>query len=88
MLWIVIILALIWLIRKWYKLDGFSTKPTAEQVTQYTSEMLTNKHVFSGGSIDDAKNVMPWIDPVSYEDARSLHRKNKLNAETIRGIFH
>jgi hypothetical protein len=84
----------IWLVMKLDLCDGwcveaFSTKPNHAQVSKYTSEMLTNKQVFSpSSSMTDAKTAMPWIDPIIYEDARELYRKNKLSTDSISKIFH
>ena len=62
-------------------------KPSNGQVIKYTNDMLKNQHVFIGGTLYEAKEKMPWIDPIIYEDARNLARQNKLNRESLSGIF-
>jgi hypothetical protein len=69
---------------KCQKHDGF--KPNRQEQEKRANELVSNiKHVKDG--LTNAKQVMPWIDPVTYEDVRKLLRQNNYNKSTIMQVL-
>ncbi len=67
--------------------SGFVSKPTEAEIAKYGGEIIKNQHLLQVG-FSEAKNAMPWMDAVVYEEARDLARKNKLNSSSVGLLFH
>ena len=47
-------------------IDGGSEGMTAEMKTAYVAQIMNNKQLFTvKGTLNDAKNKLPWLDPVT-----------------------
>mgnify|MGYP001593462398 FL=1 len=69
--------------------EGLSNKPNQADIINYTSDIMQNREIFgSRGTFYNARNKMPWIDPILYEDARMLAMRNNLNNESVMRIFY
>lgn len=66
--------------------EGLSSAPSAAQREIMTNQMLNNKKLFNT-SLDSTKQILPWIDAVVYEDARSLISLDKFNKKNINNIL-
>lgn len=64
--------------------DGF--KPNREEQERRADELIKHSTSIKDGLIN-ARQVMPWIDPITYEDARKLLRQNNYNKSTIMQIL-
>ncbi len=60
----------------------FTNKPTKIEADLYTQQIIRNKNVFDT-NLYEAKEKMPWIDAITYEDIRKLIRENNFNNKTI-----
>lgn len=70
---------------KCQKRDSF--KPNRQEQEHRADELLKNAtHIRDG--LSSAKKVMSWIDPITYEDARQLLRKNKYTKSDIMQILN
>jgi hypothetical protein len=66
--------------------EGLVNKPTNDDVEKYTNDIISNRPIF-GGSFYAAREKLPWIDPILYEDARILSKQNNFTREAITQIF-
>ena len=66
--------------------SSFETRPTAEQLNQYSIELITHKATLTDG-LTAVRNKMPWMDSITYEDARQLNAKNELTENNARLLF-
>ena len=60
--------------------------PSKEEIKKYTAEIIQNKPLFNR-NLYDAQDAMPWLDPVTYEDARHLVRGGRLTHDNVEGLF-
>jgi len=68
--------------------EYLTTKPTKSQIAKYTSEVLDNKELFLANStLYQAKERLSWIDPITYEDIRTLQIRDKLSTDNLQNIF-
>lgn len=82
---LIILLIILWNRRNRFACEGFESKPTEEQIGKFTNEMIEHRDAFR--SLKDAKNKMPWIDAITFEDARMLKLGNKFNKENLSQIL-
>lgn len=61
--------------------DGFESKPDAIHAEQMATSMLVNKDKFR--TLRSAREYMPWIDAITYEDARRLIREGNFTKQNI-----
>ncbi len=83
-----IIIVLLVLLLKPKCSEGLVTKPTGEDIHKYSKDILINREVFKNGTFYRAREKMPWIDPIVYEEVRLLATKNNLNDVSVQTIFH
>ena len=83
-LFIVLLIVVVWLCCK--KTEHFTGRLNEKQLNEYTELMLQNKSAVLD-SMNACRKEMPWIDAVTYEDARALIREGKFNRENIRSIL-
>jgi hypothetical protein len=69
------------------KKEGLQRRPTPEEVQQLTQQTISFKELFDQSQLAAAKRVMPWLDPVVYEDLRMLNSSGQFTAEQIEGII-
>jgi hypothetical protein len=87
-IYIVIILVLIWIVFKSKYSEGLVQKPSDLEIKKFTNDVINNKNVFYGGSFYTAREKMPWIDPIAYEELRMLAKQNNLNNMSIAKVFN
>jgi hypothetical protein len=69
--------------------EGLVSKPNDAEKVQYFNDIVNNKHIFGGqGTFYEAKEKMPWMDAIIYEDVRQLARQNNLNKNSVNSVFH
>lgn len=68
--------------------EGLISKPTDIDIKKFTSEVIGNKEVFHNGSFYNAREKMPWIDPIAYEEIRMLANQNNLDNNSIISVFN
>lgn len=74
MLKIIIIIVLLYYVAKNNKKEGMSDMTK----TKRSQDILKNTHLFStNSSMTEAKNKLPWLDPIYYHDAFTVLRNNK-----------
>lgn len=87
--YLVIIVILILLIFKPKCPEGLVSKPSNQEINKFTNEIIQNRELFGGNStFYIAREKMPWIDPIAYEDIRMLARQNILNKDSLTKVFH
>lgn len=64
--------------------DGF--KPDRQEQGKRANELMMHSSSIKDGLVN-AKQAMPWIDPVTYEDARKLLRQNNYNKPSLMQIL-
>jgi hypothetical protein len=69
-------------------IDSDSDGMTAEMKSICVSQIMSNKQLFTiNGTLKDAKNKLPWLDPVTYEDIRHAVLSNNFNESNIINIL-
>lgn len=68
------------------KREGLSSRPNDKEKEKYAEELYANQKVFRGG-FTEVRRRMPWLDPVTYEDARSLLRNGSFTKQNLMAIF-
>ncbi len=68
--------------------EGLVSKPTQKDIQKYSKDILVNREVFDNGTFYQAREKIPWLDPIIYEEARLLSTKNNLNNISVKTIFH
>ncbi len=69
--------------------EGLIDRPSESDINNYKNDIQVNKDVFYGGSFYKAREKMPWIDPIAFEEIRMLAKKNKLNNDSsINAVFN
>lgn len=66
--------------------EYFSNKPTEREKQLRSKDLYDHKATFQKG-YGSVKRKLPWLDPVTYEDARYLLVNNNFNTENIVRIF-
>lgn len=66
------------------KRDGF--KPNKQEQEKRANELILHSSSIKDG-LTNAKQAMPWIDPITYEDARKLLRQDNYNKTSIMQIL-
>jgi hypothetical protein len=69
------------------KKDGFDSKPSELQKQKFTDEIIKNRSDFVS-DMYSAREKMPWLDAITYEDVRNLIRENNFNKESILNILN
>lgn len=69
------------------KKEGLQRKPTPEEAKQLAQQTISFKELFDQSQMAAAKRVMPWLDPVVYEDLRMLNSSGQFTAEQVEGII-
>lgn len=87
-IYIVIIFALLLIIFKPKCPEGLVSKPNPQEIQKYTSDVISNREVFHGGSFYTAREKMPWIDPIAYEEIRMMARGGTLTKDSIVRVFN
>ena len=83
-----IIVLVVILLKDWYcSKEGLVKKPTDELREQYITAVLDNQALFNNGTLANAKQTLPWIDIITYEDIRLLKNNNRLNRNTLANVF-
>lgn len=79
---VIVVILLVLLIPK---CEPLMSKPKSSQISQMTQDIIANEKSLE--SYTSAKYQMSWLDPVSYEKIRELHRNNKFNERNIKSVF-
>ena len=87
-IYILIIFVLVLVIFKPKCSAGLVSKPNTQEIQMYTLDVMRNRNVFHGGSFYTAREKMPWIDPIAYEEIRMLARNNILTKDSIVRVFN
>lgn len=67
--------------------DGLHRKPTAAETKRMAQQTISFKELFDQSQLANAKRVMPWLDPVVYEDLRMLNVQGLFTRDQIEGII-
>jgi hypothetical protein len=63
-------------------------KPSEAAKIKLANSVVNNQHLFSGTTgFKNARNKLPWLDAVTYEDSRLLSRDGKLNINNVSQIL-
>lgn len=86
---VAIIVLVVILLKDWYCYrEGLTKKPTDELREHYITDVLNNQALFDNNvSLAMAKQSLPWIDIIAYEDIRLLKNSNRLNRNTLANVF-
>ena len=69
--------------------EALTTKPNDAEKQKYINEILNNKKIFNNRhTYYSAKEKIPWMDAIIYEDVRQLVRQNNLNKNSVNNVFH
>jgi predicted type IV restriction endonuclease len=69
--------------------EGLISKPSDRDINIYIVEVIKNKNLFGPhGTFYAARELMPWLDALTYEDMRKLLRENRFTADEIQHAFH
>lgn len=82
-----ILLFILWKCSSGSDSEGFVSKPTDADIKKFSDSVLQNNQIFHGGTFYEAREKMPWIDAVTFEDLRILHKNNNLNGTSLREVF-
>ena len=64
--------------------ECLTVRPGAVAKKQFSNDIVNNKHLFSSTSnFEVARNKLSWLDAITYEDARKLHREKMLDSNNI-----
>jgi hypothetical protein len=84
---LLIIVLLLWFLYM-SSTEGMMTKPKEEEKKMMAHQIYGAKEIFDNNqTLDNAKNKLPWLDNVTYEDARNLHRKDQFNVSNLMNIL-
>ena len=60
------------------------SRPSDKMRQKLSMQIEQNKELFAGGSdFELARDKLNWLDAITYEDARKLHRNKSLSANNI-----
>lgn len=80
----IIIIALFLVILFSSTTECLTVKPSASAKKQLSEDIINNKHLFTSGSnFEVARDKLNWLDAITYEDARKLHRNKMLDSNNI-----
>jgi hypothetical protein len=82
-----IVLVMIVIFTRTFDDDGFSSKPNQQTILKYTDQMIVHKDVFTK-DMYSAKEKMPWIDPILFEEARLKLRYGLFNKNELEKLFN
>ena len=69
--------------------EGLTNKPTDAEKQGYIDDIINNKSFFSNKkTYYAAKEKLPWLDAIIYEDVRYLVRQNNLNKNSLNSVFY
>jgi hypothetical protein len=83
---LVIALIVLLIIYKFSCSEGFNGKPSEEEINKYTKQLITNKPLIETG-LSESKSKMPWLDAITYEDARGLIRRDSFTEPNVKNLF-
>lgn len=68
--------------------EGLVNRPNSSERAAMVSVILKNPQLFDMSiNLDDARNVMPWMDAVTFNDIKQLSRTGKFNTNNINSIL-
>ncbi len=68
------------------EIDGFSGRPNENEIRKRINQMVQHQETFSQ-SMYKAREKMPWIDAIIYEEARAKLRQGQFNYNNLNDIF-
>lgn len=74
------------LITTLFNTEPFTSKPTIAEKNDRVDKILKNHELFTT-DMYTTRTVMPWMDPLIYEEARKLKLNNNLNEHTTKKLF-
>jgi hypothetical protein len=86
---IVLLVVLLVLVYCYKKSDrsAFTNKPSELDKQNYANQILSHKQVFSS-DFYAAREIMQWIDAITYEDVRSLIIRNNFNKKSVLSVLN
>lgn len=70
------------------KKDGLTSRPDDIVKQKYTNIILSNPELFSPNvNLSNARNKIPWIDAILFNDIKLLKHNNDFNFENILKIL-
>lgn len=68
--------------------ESLTTRPNNEEKNGMISEVMKHADLFrNAGNLELARNEMPWMDAIVYEDLRRLMSRNKFNKSDIANVL-
>ncbi len=68
--------------------EGLIAKPSDAERIEYIDAILNNRTLFTGRyTYYSAKEKIPWLDALIYEEIRQLVRQNNLNKKSLLSVF-
>jgi hypothetical protein len=85
---VIAIILIVWYLFKCWQSreEGFSSKPNTVEAQRRASEMLQYKETFTQ-DMYKAREKMPWMDAIIYEEARARLRHGQFNHNKLTEIF-
>lgn len=65
---------------------GFTSRPTSDDAKKYASDLYANAHLIRDG-YKATRNKLPWIDPITFEDARKLQMSGNISPKMFESLF-
>ena len=68
--------------------EGLVSRPLGATRQKYINDILNNKNMFDKRhTYYSAREKMPWLDAIIYEEVRHLARQNNLNKNSLNTVF-
>lgn len=84
---IILVIIMFLLIKCNLTTEPFNSKPNNIEINKKISQMIIHRDSFEQ-DMYTAREKMPWMDAIIYEDARSRLRNNQFNYNGLKQIFN
>ncbi len=68
------------------EIDGFSGRPNENEIRKRINQMIQHQETFTQ-DMYKAREKMPWMDAIIYEEARAKLRHGQFNYNNLTDIF-
>lgn len=83
----IMLIILLWLsfmiYRKKINAECLVSKPTGVEKEYMASDIINNKNLFISNNMSEVRQILPWMDAITYEDVRKLIRHNDFNTASV-----
>jgi hypothetical protein len=67
--------------------DRLTARPSASQRGAMAGQIMKHRELFRQGGLTLAKEEMPWMDALVYEDVRGLERRGGMTLTRVQGVL-